>query len=114
MLGEQSMASKARRKRRDGGAQASLEISRLGDGEDEANEDEDGQASSSKKNVDDLLPIGVSLSYAVSKQSNITPQRLPAPPPARKQFKAQNRKEWAHVVDVNQELTNVSPQSLVY
>lgn len=34
-------------------------------------------------------------------------QRLPAPPTARKQLRSV-KKEWAHVVDVNQELVNVS------
>ena len=41
-------------------------------------------------------------------------QRLPVPPAPRKAFKAAARKEWAHVVDVNQELVNVSQYVRVF
>jgi antiviral helicase SKI2 len=50
MLGQQSIASKARRRRTEGNESPELQVSRLGD-------DQEGP---SKKNVDDLLPIGVS------------------------------------------------------
>ncbi|WWC64395.1 uncharacterized protein I303_107005 [Kwoniella dejecticola CBS 10117] len=92
MLGQASIAPKAKRRRREGEFESQLTISRLGD--DEAEEIEEtstnGHAGPSTKNVDDLLPIG----------------RLPAPPPPRRQFKAAVHKEWAHVVDVNQTLSN--------
>ncbi|ORX40739.1 NUC185 domain-domain-containing protein [Kockovaella imperatae] len=79
MLGSSSIAPKAKHRRTDGDS-PTLEVSRLPDAE---------LRSTSRKNVDDLLPVG----------------RLPAPPPSRRQFKAQ-RKEWAHIVDVKQELVN--------
>ena len=62
MLGSQSIASKAKRRRRDGHVSPTLEISRVGD-EDYATDgvaEMNGHAGPSKKNVDDLLPIGVS------------------------------------------------------
>lgn len=63
MLGQQSIAPKARRRRRDGNESPELQISRLGD-DDVANDGPDGLtnglAGPSKKNVDDLLPVGVS------------------------------------------------------
>ncbi|WWD03455.1 hypothetical protein V865_001507 [Kwoniella europaea PYCC6329] len=93
MLGQQSIAPKAKRRRKEGEFEPQLTISRLGD-EDADEEVEEistnGHAGPSSKNVDDLLPIG----------------RLPAPPPPRRQFKAAVHKEWAHVVDVNQRLVN--------
>lgn len=74
-----------------------------------------GHAGPSKKNVDDLLPVGVSglgsstAVEAIVKKTQLTGpfQRLPAPPPPRRAFKAAARKEWAHIVDVRQELVNV-------
>lgn len=115
MLGPQSIAPKAKRKRRDGGTSPSLEVSRLGD--------ENGMvdvvginnhAGPSRKNVDDLLPVGVSTHRWRDSRTGCLRgyradgfQRLPAPPAPRKAFKAAARKEWAHVVDVNQELVNV-------
>jgi antiviral helicase SKI2 len=62
MLGQQSIAPKARRRRREGRESPELQISRLGD-EDQTNHAEGGedQAGPSRKNVDDLLPIGVSV-----------------------------------------------------
>ncbi|WRT70395.1 uncharacterized protein IL334_007393 [Kwoniella shivajii] len=91
MLGQQSIAAKAKRRRREGEFEPQLTVSRLGDEEAEIEEiSADSQAGPSNKNVDDLLPIG----------------RLPAPPPPRRQFKAAVHKEWAHVVDVNQKLVN--------
>lgn len=35
-------------------------------------------------------------------------KRLPAPPAPRRNFKTAPKKEWAHVVDVNKEIVNVS------
>lgn len=88
MLGDQNMTTKAKRKTR-GGDDPSLQVSRLGD--DETTEPGERALVPAAKNVDDLLPIG----------------RLPAPPPARKQFeKVAGKQEWAHVVDVNEELVN--------
>ncbi|KAK8853069.1 hypothetical protein IAR55_003770 [Kwoniella newhampshirensis] len=93
MLGQQSITAKAKRRRRDAEFSPQLAVSRLGDEDVEAEASrENGEAGSSGKNVDDLLPIG----------------RLPAPPPSRRQFKATSKKEWAHVVDVNQKLVNFS------
>ncbi|BEJ13916.1 hypothetical protein CspHIS471_0310900 [Cutaneotrichosporon sp. HIS471] len=92
MLGQQAMTTKARRRRRGGDESPTLEVSRLGD-DDIATPDSEERlgAPSSRKNVDDLLPVG----------------RLPAPPPARRNLiKAAEKQEWAHVVDVNQELVN--------
>ncbi|KAK4685405.1 antiviral helicase SKI2, partial [Tremellales sp. Uapishka_1] len=91
MLGDQALVSKAKRRKRGGDVSPTLEVSRLGD-EDGVIESfrSNGGDSSRGKNVDDLLPVG----------------RLPAPPPPRKQYKAAARKEWAHIVDVNQELVN--------
>ncbi|GMK53589.1 hypothetical protein CspeluHIS016_0101750 [Cutaneotrichosporon spelunceum] len=92
MLGQQSMTPKARRRKRGGDESPTLEVSRLGDDDIPAPDSDEGLgAPSSRKNVDDLLPVG----------------RLPAPPPPRKNLiKAAEKKEWAHVVDVNQELVN--------
>lgn len=61
MLGSQNIAAKAKRRRRDGGSSPTLEVSRLGD-EDSGLEraQENGSLIPGKKNVDDLLPIGVS------------------------------------------------------
>jgi antiviral helicase SKI2 len=78
MLGEQSIASKARRKRRDGEETASLEISRLGDGEDKDGIPEGGSVGMSKKNVDDLLPVGVSVKFGVHAGQVIDQIRLAA------------------------------------
>lgn len=106
MLGQQSITAKARRRRTEGNASPELQVSRLGDDQEDGEVAEsNGNAGPSKKNVDDLLPIGVSL--AVSCRPLADTQRLPAPPAPRKQLKASSRKEWAHVVDVNKELTNV-------
>jgi antiviral helicase SKI2 len=64
MLGQQSIASKARRRRREGNESPELQVSRLGDenrqGDDSQTQDGLNGAGPSKKNVDDLLPIGVS------------------------------------------------------
>ncbi len=61
MLGSQSIASKAKRRRRDGGTSPSLEVSRLGDEEEGVDGlGMNGHAGASGKNVDDLLPVGVS------------------------------------------------------
>lgn len=63
MLGSQSIGSKAKRRRTDGESSPRLEVSRLGD--DEAPDEEgqvNGHAGPSRKNVDDLLPIGVGVS----------------------------------------------------
>lgn len=61
MLGSASIAPKAKRRRRDGEFSPQLAVSRLGDEEADVVElDADGQAATSGKNVDDLLPIGVS------------------------------------------------------
>ncbi|WVQ67181.1 uncharacterized protein L199_005376 [Kwoniella botswanensis] len=93
MLGQQSIAPKAKRRRKEGEFEPQLTISRLGDEDAEEEVEQistNGHAGPSSKNVDDLLPIG----------------RLPAPPPPRRQFKAAVHKEWAHVVDVNQRLVN--------
>lgn len=64
MLGQQSITPKARRRRRDGNESPELQVSRLGDadgGDAEVEGLSNGHAGPSKKNVDDLLPIGVSL-----------------------------------------------------
>ncbi|WWC91541.1 uncharacterized protein L201_006487 [Kwoniella dendrophila CBS 6074] len=91
MLGQQSIAPKAKRRRKEGEFEDQLTISRVGDEDAEIEEmSANGHTGLNSKNVDDLLPIG----------------RLPAPPPPRRQFKAAVHKEWAHVVDVNQRLTN--------
>jgi antiviral helicase SKI2 len=58
MLGQQSIASKARRRRTEGNESPELQVSRLGDDQELAGES--NGAGPSKKNVDDLLPIGVS------------------------------------------------------
>lgn len=79
MLGDQGIG-RAKRRKREGFEDSELEVSKLGTNE----------AWRGSKGVDDLLPIG----------------RLPAPT-IRKQLRTV-KKEWAHVVDVNQELTNVS------
>jgi antiviral helicase SKI2 len=61
MLGSASISSKAKRRRRDGEASPTLEISRLGDEDDVDGERRpNGMSLPGKKNVDDLLPIGVS------------------------------------------------------
>jgi antiviral helicase SKI2 len=64
MLGQQSIAPKARRRRREGNESPELQVSRLGDenrqGDDSQTQDGLNGAGPSKKNVDDLLPIGVS------------------------------------------------------
>lgn len=112
MLGQQSIAPKAKRRRKEGEFEDQLTISRVGDEDAEIEEiSTNGHAGPSSKNVDDLLPIGVSLfSPGIFDNStyHFLCQRLPAPPPPRRQFKAAVHKEWAHVVDVNQRLTNVS------
>lgn len=60
MLGTSSIASKARRKRIDGKESPSLAVSRLGDDEDLGVERQvNGHAVPGKKNIDDLLPLGV-------------------------------------------------------
>ncbi|KAL1412136.1 Antiviral helicase ski2 [Vanrija albida] len=91
MLGQQAMTTKAKRRRRGGEESPTLEVSRLGD-ELPADGTERPRAQPNGKNVDDLLPVG----------------RLPAPPPIRNNLikAAATKKEWAHVVDVNQELVN--------
>jgi antiviral helicase SKI2 len=58
MLGQQSITSKARRRRTEGNESPELQVSRLGDDQEIG---ASGGAGPSKKNVDDLLPIGVSL-----------------------------------------------------
>jgi antiviral helicase SKI2 len=61
MLGSQNIAAKAKRRRRDGGSSPTLEVSRLGDEESGLERaQENGSSIPGKKNVDDLLPIGVS------------------------------------------------------
>jgi antiviral helicase SKI2 len=57
MLGQQSIASKARRRRTEGNESPELQVSRLGDDQEVGGSNGAGP---SKKNVDDLLPIGVS------------------------------------------------------
>ena len=57
MLGAQSIAPKAKRRRRDGQASPSLEVARL---DDETNGDAVRTPVPGSKNVDDLLPVGVS------------------------------------------------------
>ncbi|KAL7418292.1 Antiviral helicase ski2 [Cryptotrichosporon argae] len=86
MLGEQSIATKPKRRAKPGRESDNEEA----DGEDsQAEQTSNGFAGPSTK-IDDLLPIG----------------RLPAPPAARKQFKEAARKEWAHPVDVNKSFNN--------
>jgi antiviral helicase SKI2 len=79
MLGQQSIAPKARRRRREGRESPELQISRLGD-EDQTGDAEGGedQAGPSRKNVDDLLPIGVSVMcrIRISLTSSDCPLRL--------------------------------------
>jgi hypothetical protein len=58
MLGNASLVPKAKRKTRDGRDSPGLEVSRL-DGDE--NKMANGHAVNGKKNVDDLLPTGVSL-----------------------------------------------------
>ncbi|ODN81482.1 hypothetical protein L202_01906 [Cryptococcus amylolentus CBS 6039] len=91
MLGQHQITAKAKRRRRDGEFEPQLAVSRLGD----KDRDIDGieasaQVKASDKNIDDLLPLG----------------RLPAPPPAKKALKTAAKKEWAHVIDVNEKLLN--------
>jgi len=62
MLGQQSIASKARRRRTEGNESPELQVSRLGDDQEVGGSNGAGP---SKKNVDDLLPIGVSLFFHV-------------------------------------------------
>ncbi|OWZ36171.1 antiviral helicase SKI2 [Cryptococcus neoformans var. grubii Br795] len=91
MLGQQSITAKAKRRRRDGEfASPQLTVSRLGDKDQDVDGIDLKPAQPSDKNIDDLLPTG----------------RLPAPPSSKKGFKAVAKKEWAHVVDVNQKLEN--------
>ena len=53
----------------------------------------------------DELASGVSFPFVLRR--TLSTQRLPAPPPPRQRFETESRKEWAHVVNVNQELVNV-------
>jgi hypothetical protein len=65
--------------------------------------------------VDDLLPISVSAHFALAMrrpdqadaQVSFIPQRLPAPPSA-KTLSRHRQKDWAHIVDIRHEMTNVS------
>ena len=59
MLGDQHITSKAKRRRRDGQTTPTLEVSRLGD-DDIDKIQSNGPSIPGRKNVDDLLPIGVS------------------------------------------------------
>lgn len=61
MLGSQSITAKAKRRRTDGRDSPTLEVSRLGDEEGTENAELVGNVGSSRRNVDDLLPIGVSI-----------------------------------------------------
>lgn len=75
MLGSQSIAPKARRRRRDGGTSPSLEVTRLGDEDAEADGiGMNGHAGPSKKNVDDLLPVGVSFEALIEPIPSIIPR----------------------------------------
>ncbi|RXK39428.1 antiviral helicase SKI2 [Tremella mesenterica] len=89
MLGERSLARKARRKRRDGRESPTLEISRVGEESLKGKDKDKRREIPGRKNVDDLLPIG----------------RLSAPTSS-KPTKVVTKKEWAHVVDVNKHLLN--------
>lgn len=62
MLGSQNITLKAKRRRRDGESSPVLEISRLGDEDDiDDGRRPNGTDIPGKKNIDDLLPIGVSI-----------------------------------------------------
>jgi len=63
MLGSTSITSKAKRRRTDGKVSPTLEVFRLGD-DDEAEDFKANGSAPGKKNVDDLLPMGVS--YLIS------------------------------------------------
>jgi antiviral helicase SKI2 len=64
MLGAQSIAPKAKRRRLPGAESPTLDISRLGDEDRDVNGVPDGKALLGRKNVDDLLPIGVSACHS--------------------------------------------------
>lgn len=66
MLGTSSITAKARRKRIDGGTSPTLAVSRLGDDEDLGTERRaNGHDIPGKKNIDDLLPLGVSTNLRI-------------------------------------------------
>jgi len=78
MLGQQSIASKARRRRTEGNESPELQVSRLGDDQEVGGSNGAGP---SKKNVDDLLPIGVSCFFQCSDRELICSDYLPHPHP---------------------------------
>ncbi|WVO12427.1 hypothetical protein L204_100026 [Cryptococcus depauperatus] len=90
MLGPQSLAVKVRRRHRENEFEPQLAISRLGDNANDIDGIDHVPLKQSGKNIDDLLPVG----------------RLPAPPPSKATHRSVVKKEWAHVVDVNQKLLN--------
>lgn len=62
MLGQQSITAKAKRRRRDGEfASPQLTVSRLGDKDEDVDGIDLKPAHPSDKNIDDLLPVGVSI-----------------------------------------------------
>lgn len=64
MLGSSEITNKAKRRRKDGGDSPTLEVSRLGDEDEEDAPQANGHGLTGKTNVDDLLPIGVSRTFA--------------------------------------------------
>jgi hypothetical protein len=77
MLGQQSISAKARRRRTEGNASPELQVSRLGDDQEDGEVEANGQAGPSKKNVDDLLPIGVSVSEWLCSNCELTTSAYP-------------------------------------
>lgn len=62
MLGQQSITTKAKRRRRDGEfASPQLTVSRLGDKDEDVDGIDLKPARPSDRNIDDLLPVGVSI-----------------------------------------------------
>jgi antiviral helicase SKI2 len=121
VLGDEGLATKAKRRKK--GKPVDDDIG-LGNEMDDLETAEERRASRRIKttiraDIDDLLPISVSAScesrgnqrvhgFVDYGLGGLSYQRLPAPPPSKRRKAGPPKREWAHVVDVNQELVNVS------